>query len=131
MKKIILTIGLLFFASTCFASELNITRRGESSITVTGYADRKLYLGVTATINGREYDFDYPEKKIKGRINESYNASVAYNSSKIGGSWDNNDDPTIEWTASLWEEKVTKNCRCSYCQKNGYHFEGRVATANN
>lgn len=79
-------------------------------------------LGVTAIINGE--DFDFPVEVVKGRFNETYTIPTW---KIVQGS-----ASRITWVVSLWRTKFTplacsqlNGVACSNCKLNGYHLARR------
>ncbi len=89
-----------------------------------GLFTKRYWLGCTYIYKGREIDL----KAVRVRNGQdetlmSIKSSTIFNKLFDGEITLKN----IKWITSLWKKKVKDNCR--WCQKNGYHLEGRVATA--
>lgn len=129
MKKITLTLISLGFVYCLFSQnvEINVNKSSSSwgkMIVVEGYTSQKLYLGATVKFHSdyvymAEFDFkDVPS--VKGEIYEKFYIPADFISRIADG---------VYWSVALWEKKV-KNCGCKYCNKNGFHMEGRVTSDN-
>jgi hypothetical protein len=119
-KRIIIGTALLSLAAAaiCLAQSVEVKNMANTQASVTGYAPKKCWLGVTAQWGGREKDF--PVKRVSGKFSENYALSIGEMPGAV--------DAGVTWIACLWEKKVD-NCGCEYCQRNGYHMEGRIARA--
>jgi len=67
------------------------------------------YLGFT--VRGPDATVDYDAIEVSGNFNEFFGVE--------GTPADTN------YTVTLWAVRVV-DCGCSYCEKNGYHLEGRL-----
>ena len=93
------------------AQEIHISRQGGNLI-VSGHVDGSAYLGVTYS---GPYESDLPVQRVRGDFKNSFVFSPIHQ----------------RVTASLWEKKVTcKEPQCRWCMANGYHMEGRMASAD-
>ncbi len=81
-------------------------------------SDRRDYVGLTIDSNGdgkfTEKDANYKAQRV-GR-SSSTAKFIIYN---LLGSYGK------DFIVSLWDEKV-EDCGCSWCDKYGYHLEGRL-----
>jgi len=150
MKKVMLTVWMLLCVVGIFIVPA-LARKGDKNATGTITAQSSTMFVVTkgTTSKGslwlgftffypKDYVEDKPVKKVRRSFKESYTVS-----------------PTraargeVKYVASLWRWKVDISeckavcvyCRdkemhkehkyepCQYCKKNGYHMEGRMATA--
>ena len=83
----------------------------------------KLWLSWSYKYNGRTIDYKPVQIKGKGKKNISYQMNPAGNGTLY---------------VTLWKFKVSSRAcakqnggrKCQYCQKNGYHMEGRVDSAS-
>ncbi len=115
-------LGILLFAgisSKSFSQEVKVEKIGgnDSFARVTGFAPKKVWLGVTVVVDGKEQDYQVVE--VKGKFTKDYNLKSLLDMANAANS-------SIKWIVCLWEKKVN-NCGCQYCKRNGYHMEGRIA----
>jgi hypothetical protein len=111
----LLLIGFSDNSEAARGASIEIVGDIEAMKAVRGYAPRKLWLGVTVEIGDTELDFKV--KRVRKEFSKTYMLS-AYDMARAM-------DEGATWYAALWERKV-KDCGCQYCEKNGYHMEGRV-----
>ena len=146
----IIVFILLTFSSNAFAGSAHLEIQhgrldllsGSFSVTISGksggvrggeFIGRRtstpvdgVWLGVTAIINGEEFDF--PVRLVKGKIKEKFTLSLENLASRGGGE--------IVWVANLWQNKIDSNAcelisgsECYYCRKNGYHMHTKITSA--
>jgi len=84
-------------------------------------SDRRDYVGLTIDSNGdgkfTEVDINFKAQRVSGSSNVAkFTFSNIYNFQAYYGN---------DFIVSLWDEKV-EDCGCSWCDKYGYHLEGRL-----
>ncbi len=135
VKGVVLGLGLAaMVAMPGFARESEIeTERNGLSIQVWGYAhdpnNDNDYIGITFDTNGNgEFDIDdislYPIAVDKGRFRESFDFFTARRVAD-GTAMDLLES---DYVVAIWD-RLVRDCGDEWCNKFGYHLEGRMDTA--
>ena len=105
-------IATVISPSAARSGDITSAQANDGRLEVVGWIREQGWLGLTVRHGGRTHDF-------RNVCNVSRNFNEFWNLTSFKGRG--------EWQVSLWERRVDK-CGCSYCDANGFHLEGRIAT---
>jgi hypothetical protein len=119
---LVLWTSIIALADPNTTGKITRVEATQTSIIVEGYTNSgSLWLGCTIRPDAKAMEEDRKPIKVKGQFKESFTGK-----SGVFGE--------IPFAVALWRNKINKSqCSeinrdnaCNYCQRNGFHMEGRV-----